>query len=510
MNNKRLVKLIKKLNTIKESGKTIGEYYGKKSFNQTYFRAVRSEINRDSKELDPELVKEFFDLFQSIEPVRAYNGGYKKLDSIDRTEIGVRRNEEGKITEYHFTIYIKNKADLVGSLTRTEMNSVYRLYSYYGANITQREVSRQLPEYSLMDFKRILRAFNITKAAGPFAPHMYEEHTEEELQTIHADLKERDFVNKLEKDELETLKKQNLKLAKANKVFNDRLEAIKSVDLAIKESNFNPKKFIANPNNKNNDLIIWLSDMHFGAYNDDFGFYPIEEYNETQIMKRLDIIIARFAGKQYRNIYVVNLGDSIDSYNKKTTRGGHDLPSVMTDKEMSEMYVRCMLQFFTNLQSNVKHDMITYLCVGESNHDGVAGWLNNKIVEAYIHNMGIKTYVSQYPIDSFVVGPHTFVYMHGKDDHNQFKNFPLTLNDKAELYLTKYIYDNNITGKYKYVVKGDLHRFAYTSSQIFDYISVGSLYGSSNWITANFGNTAWSINYMELNGDDMHIGTIKE
>ena len=124
--------------------------------------------------------------------------------------------------------------------------------------------------------------------------------------------------------------------------------------------------------------------------------------------------------------------------------------------------------------------------------------------------MGIKTYISNYAIDSFCVGDHTFVYAHGKDNYTQFKNFPLTLNDKTDLYFTQWMNGNNIMGKYKYVVKGDLHRFAYTVGNTFDYISVGSLYGSSNWITANFGNTKWSINFMEIQGDDMQIGTIRE
>ena len=250
--------------------------------------------------------------------------------------------------------------------------------------------------------------------------------------------------------------------------------------------------------------------MHIGAYNDAFGAYDIAEYNKDDIKSRLDTIVAKFAGRFYDNIYVVNLGDSIDSYNKETTRGGHPLPSIWNDKEISMIYIELMKEFFIDLQYNVTYNTMTYICIGESNHDGNAGWLNNKILEAHLQNIGIKTYISNYSIDSFSVGKHTFVYAHGKDNQNQFKNFPLTLNDKTDLYFTQWMNENNIVGKYKYVVKGDLHRYAYTVGNTFDYISVGSLYGSSNWITANFGNTKWSINFMEIQGDDMKIGTIRE
>ena len=75
---------------------------------------------------------------------------------------------------------------------------IYRLYSYYGSSITQREVSRSFPEYSLEDFKKILRVFNITKASAPFAPHIIEENTPEQLQVMQLREKENDFLRGIE------------------------------------------------------------------------------------------------------------------------------------------------------------------------------------------------------------------------------------------------------------------------------------------------------------------------
>ena len=432
------------------------------------------------------------------------------IENDERAETQIVRDSEGKVSYYKFKIFKRDKAPLMGKLTREEMNSVYRLYSYYGANITQREISRTLPEYSLIDFKRILRVFNITKACSPFAPHMYEEYTEEELKEMHLRLKENDFIKKLEKDEINDLRKLNVKLAKENFKLSDKITTIESLKDIIKESNPEAKIFKTDNKLNSNSLIIWLSDMHIGAYNDAYGFYEIPEYNEADIEHRLEIIVKRFAGKCYDSIFVVNLGDSVDSYNKETTRGGHPLPGIITDKEMSKMYINQMTKFFINLQNNTTFNKLVYFCIGESNHDGTWGWINNKLLEAKLQNMGVETYISDYPIDSLTVNDNLFVITHGKDDHSQFKNFPLTLNDKTELYFANWINEFNLTGKRKYVVKGDLHRFAYTVGQAFDYISVGSLYGSSNWITANFGNTKWSINFMELNGEDMQIGTIRE
>ena len=96
-----------------------------------------------------------------------------------------------------------------------------------------------------------------------------------------------------------------------------------------------------------------------------------------------------------------------------------------------------------------------------------------------------------------------------KDINNQSRQFPLTLNPQTELYFANYIAEQNISNKHIYVVKGDLHNYAYTTGKQFDYISVGSMYGSSNYIVANFGHTKWSINYSIVTKDDMLMGTVK-
>ena len=540
MNNNKVESLISELNVIINSGMTLPQYCQTYSISPQSWAAKKAWVTMscNKNEIDSEVADKFFTTYKdaqkglstiyfepkadkmeiSVKPgiIETPEIDKKPIEEIEtiendeRAETQIVRDSEGKVSYYKFKIFKRDKAPLMGKLTREEMNSVYRLYSYYGANITQREISRTLPEYSLVDFKRILRVFSITKACSPFAPHMYEEYSEEELKEMHLRLKENDFIKKLEKDEINDLRKLNVKLAKENFKLSDKIATIESLKDIIKESNPEAKIFKTDNKLNSSSLIIWLSDMHIGAYNDAYGFYEVSEYNEDDIEHRLEIIAKRFAGKCYDSIFVVNLGDSVDSYNKETTRGGHPLPGIITDKEMSKMYVNQMTKFFINLQNNTTFNKLTYFCIGESNHDGTWGWINNKLLEAKLQNMGVETYISDYPIDSLTVNDNLFVITHGKDDHSQFKNFPLTLNDKTELYFSNWINEFKLTGKHKYVVKGDLHRFAYTVGQAFDYISVGSLYGSSNWITANFGNTKWSINFMELNGEDMQIGTIRE
>ena len=354
------------------------------------------------------------DILEMYDSVKKSGNNVEHIDTDEKAETELVRDEDGKIVSYRFKIFRRDKSPVVGVLNRDEMNLIYRLYSYYGSSLTQRQVSRHFPDYSLIDFKRILRAFNITKDCSPFAPHVIEEHSDEELQEMQLREKENDFLKAVEKNEVRDLKQLVIKLTQQNsKLITEE----KLVEL-IKSTNKDYKELPVNINNSNPAypaLIIWLSDLHIGAYNAKYSsFVTLPNYDKEEIKARLAKIVQTFAGQSYGAVYVVNLGDSIDGYNKETTRGGHQLPEVMDDKEISETYIECMMEFFKALKANVRSDEFNYLCIGESNHDGNWGWLNNKLLAAYLANEGVKSFISNFPIDHFTIGKHSWIFMHGK------------------------------------------------------------------------------------------------
>lgn len=479
--------------------KTLKEQCELNGLNIDTVRTAISKLrNQENKtDLEKDLLKTY-DSLKTITPI----------ETDDRATTLEIRDENDNIIAYKFEIYKRDKEPIVGTFTADEMQSIYTTYSYYGESLTQRQVSRMFPEYSLVDFRRILRAFNITKSCSCFAPHMYEKYTEAQLKEMHLRIKENSFLKKADKDEVKDLKAIVAKLSKNKTIDFDKVKEIIE-DITKKEY----KELPVNLNNQDNnypDLIIWLSDLHIGAYNAKYNSYvQLPSYDVNEIKFRLTKIVENFAGQEYHSVYVINLGDSIDGFNKETTRGGHELPEILDNKEISEAFIECMMEFFASLTSKVSCENFNYLCIGESNHGGDFEWLNQKLLAAYITQYNVKSYISNYPIDSFVIGKHSFLYLHGKDADNQFRSFPLTLNQQTELWFNNYIAEKGIKNEHIYVVKGDLHNYAYTTGKQFDYISVGSMYGSSNYIVANFGHTKWSINYTVVNKNNILMGTIK-
>ena len=90
-----------------------------------------------------------------------------------------------------------------------------------------------------------------------------------------------------------------------------------------------------------------------------------------------------------------------------------------------------------------------------------------------------------------------------------YRNLPLTLDNRTELYINEYIQRNQLTGDIIFV-KGDLHQSAITHGKFFTYKSVSSLFGSSNWIHANFGYTDWGCDYEILTTQGSMSGIIKD
>lgn len=109
--------------------------------------------------------------------------------------------EDGKITKYSYCITVKGELPFKGELSREEMEKLYRLYSSEGTNLTQKSVSREFPQFTSNDIRRLFKAFDIKKASSPFAPHQFEEVSADKLIELNLKAKETDYIKKFEEEQ---------------------------------------------------------------------------------------------------------------------------------------------------------------------------------------------------------------------------------------------------------------------------------------------------------------------
>ena len=405
--------------------------------------------------------------------------------------VDVSGEKVGKIQSYKFRIMVRDKEDLTGELTREEVDTIYKLYSSEGANLTQRSVSREFPQYTFQEFKKILRAFGITKSSAPLAQHTIEERDIDELIDLTFQQKENNYLKKLEQDRA---KITEVKLKELTKKYWDLKNSIATMQGVPADIDVSKRFDVTTPIYKSDSTImVYLSDMHIGADVSDYSIYK-NRFNMKVARERLLKIAMRTVElaqlTKSTNLVVCNLGDCLDGFNAETTRGGHKLPQNMNNKDQYKNYIQMMVEFFGTMSECGMFQNISFYSVDGGNHDGDVGYMANKSLEGCLAvlNPNINVRVFDKYIEHFTVGDNTFIMCHGKDAVNVFKNMPLVVNDKLENQINQYIDYNKLSGKIHFI-KGDLHQTAVTYASKFRYKSVGSFFGSSEWIHVNFGNT---------------------
>jgi hypothetical protein len=487
-------KFINILSNLVENNISFEEYQSENNLSSNYF----TNKHRDAKKLYNAggITEKEFNKLNSLYNKLKTTSKCNDLEKTDnRSEVNLVRDENGHISKYEFKIYIQDKAPLIGTFSRDEMALIYRLYSSYGSGLTQKEVSRFFPEYSLYDFRRILRTFNITKASSPFPQHIVEESSKEQLLEMQFREKENDFLRTYEIEKVKKLGDQLKKCMKENadlRNFKDSLsEIVSGISVQIPEYTKPEKK------EGKSVIYIYLSDLHVGASSsNDYSLYS-NPYDKGEIARRLNRIAQTIIELDdihvFSDIIICNLGDSLDSYNGKTARGT-EINSELNNKDQIKTYIELMIEFFSTIVTNVGAQ-VHYYCVGESNHGGDFDYVTNYALSQILNlNFDVKCTIADKSIEHFTFNNLTTIYSHGNDNKNMFKGMPLSINDKTENYINQYIDYNNLSGNIVFV-KGDLHQSATTYGKRFKYKSVGSVYGSSDWIMSNFGNTKPCCDY---------------
>jgi hypothetical protein len=412
----------------------------------------------------------------------------------ERSKTDVIRNSEGLINKYTYNILVRDEKDFIGELTREQMETIVSNYPY----VTQKNCSAYFPYLTFVEFKKILRAFKITKDTL-FPQHLLEELDENTLAELALKAKEKAGLKKfvelkpiiIEK-QLREVQEELFKLKEEKDFVVNAIKDVLKLDINTINSNY----FKYQETSTDKGLFIWLADTHIGSCNK--GALYSKPYNKDVYYDRLKQILTEIKDqanlyKRFDKVTVGSLGDCLNSVNGYTTRGGHQLPENMNPKEQFQVYVESMIWFVDEIYKMNISNNIEFVSVEGGNHDGYFYHAANQSLR-YLFELKypeLNFTLFEKEIDSISYGETELIILHGKDTKNQKHGFPKTLDIKTELFFDNFIKMNRIKKDNILVVKGDLHCYAseYSKNNGFKYINVPSIYGGSGWIDSNFGKT---------------------
>ena len=488
----------KKVKEIINDLRTFKSLNNEKHKAQYYYQQKNNIVN--SENISTDLIKEFLDIYSQVKRNVKLT---EAVETDDRAITNIERDENGNIQYYTFEIFRKDAPTLAGKLDRKEMETIYKLYSIYGSNLTQRIVSREFPEYTFVEFKRILRAFNIYKASSPFPQHLIEEKSEEELITLHNQHKENNVLRMIEKDQLQ----------EANKLINKLATELNSLKYAKDfhftiDGNYTPKTYT--PCYKvDQTLVLHIADTHVGATLSSTSLFD-NTWNEAEFDRRLEEVLNRVSSLGPFNTIIINLlGDYLDGMDGMTARRDHVMPQNMDNKKQFNVFIKYMLRFIEDIQSLCNN--VEIYAVPEGNHGGYADYFAIKALEyatnAYLPNVYFKVFDRYY--GTFDVKSHQYLIFHGKDGQFMKKPMPLNLNDSTSSLLRDWMDREQLTGDNIHIIKGDLHSNNLNSCRKFDYRNVLSLFGDSDYSQMNYVSNSYGVSYDLFIGDTRVIGTFE-
>jgi hypothetical protein len=263
----------------------------------------------------------------------------------------------------------------------------------------------------------------------------------------------------------------------------------------------------------NRSLIVWSSDKHIGSKIPSDALYK-KQYNEHIFHNRMVKIYEKVM-EHYRKygkfdkLVLADLGDALDGFNKKTTRGGHELPQNLNNKEAARVHFFTHKWFYDSLiKADIANEVLVWNITND-NHSGDFGWQACFGLQQYgeLAWPDVEFVNQEEFLGHFTLYDKAYITTHGKDKKNRFKGLPLALDDKTANFIIDYVFDRKLTNYKIHVRKGDLHQnMIDCSNKKMSYFNVGSVFGSSDWIMDNFsdGNASCALEVVEENGNDIY------
>ena len=272
---------------------------------------------------------------------------------------------------------------------------------------------------------------------------------------------------------------------------------------SIESLNLTPLRYVKREDTTNDVLLVTYTDVHVGMdiKND---IYDCGKWDEIELNNTLMLIVdhVKKSYNDHSKIIIQDLGDFMDGWDKKTTRGGHNLPQNMTNEEAFKVgtkfkidlaiqlaYLGCELEFH-----NIVND----------NHSGSFSYIANYHVKQVLSYLlpEVKYNIHEQFINHYIVGKWCFIITHGKDKEFMKFGFKPQLDQKAKDHIINYIDKFNLHNYKISFCKGDSHQLIRDSSDPkFEYNSYLALSPSSEWVQVNFSKGRRGFSIEEIKGN---------
>ena len=506
MKEKTILAFIDTLEAILKSGKSISEYCVANSLNRQSIYQKMAAIEK-SVDHTTDLYSKVSSLYKQL--TKAKIDCSEVYDEESRTTLKTIRDENGKIIEYQVDVPVRDKPNFRATISRDEVENLYGLYTYYGGNVTARQVGKEFIRFSLPEIKKLFRVFGITKDAIWAPPHLMEEYTLEELVNYRMNLKEKAAFKYADARMERDFSNQMKKMASRINALEDRNAVLTSLVSYVPD--IEPLAIATPEKVSNNFIMLHLSDMHIGAKVETGPIYENEWDFETIESRMIDILQKVKSLGSFDHLILNILGDIIDGFDSQTTRRDHLLPQCMDNIEQCKNYLSIMHTFIGGLAKSGLYNKITIYSVKGGNHDGDVSWILNAALFAQINKRfpQIETVLFDTFFGHYKVGQHDYVICHGKDAKFMKKGMPLNLDDKNKVMIYDWLHANCINGNNIHIIKGDLHTENFNSSYCLDYRNVLSLFGASDYANYNFTRNQSGMSYEMLLGDNLVRGAFE-
>jgi hypothetical protein len=324
--------------------------------------------------------KKLLDIYNEYLITRKNNN--RKIDTIihktdvdkeekydNRSTWVANRDENNKIIDYSFTIYIQGEKPFVGKLTREQLETIHQHYPH----VTMMNVSSYFPYLTFQQFKRVIRCFNITKDML-FPLHILEEHTEEEIAEFALKNKASATLSKIVEKRASFIEK---KYFESQEKINDLENIHKFIEETIEkyyrreEPNELSKPDILG---KYTDICyLMYSDIHYGKKyeNPVFGRGYNKDIAHERMMQIAKKTVDYIKFKNLNALYILFGGDMYESVMTSGMRSEHLRGMDLVGIDQILFGVDSQIEFLNELRKELGKEFPIVATYIGGNHDRI-------------------------------------------------------------------------------------------------------------------------------------------